>query len=96
MGRLRFGLCCAYPGMSCCVVDGGAAAVTELSAKGADRFVLDLRDNPGGLVQAGSEIARVFMGGDVTVVYTENRPDRPGETLDHITNKPTRKTTLRP
>jgi hypothetical protein len=28
-----------------------AAAVTELTAKGADRFVLDLRDNPGGLVQ---------------------------------------------
>jgi len=28
-----------------------AAAVKELTAKGADRFVLDLRDNPGGLVQ---------------------------------------------
>ena len=27
----------------------------------ADSFVLDLRDNPGGLVQAGVEIARLFL-----------------------------------
>lgn len=55
-----------------------AAALKSLRERGADRFVLDLRDNPGGLVQAGNEIARLFMGGDVTVVYTENRADRPG------------------
>eukprot|EP00238_Polyblepharides_amylifera_P011938 CAMPEP_0196592390 /NCGR_PEP_ID=MMETSP1081-20130531/72622_1 /TAXON_ID=36882 /ORGANISM="Pyramimonas amylifera, Strain CCMP720" /LENGTH=569 /DNA_ID=CAMNT_0041916077 /DNA_START=290 /DNA_END=2000 /DNA_ORIENTATION=- len=55
-----------------------AAALAALEAKGVDRFVLDLRDNGGGLVQAAQEIVRLFTGGDTTVVYTENRPDRQG------------------
>lgn len=46
-----------------------AAALTELQAKGADRFVLDLRDNRGGLVTEGIEVARLFLqAGDATIV----------------------------
>ena len=36
-------------------------AVEELRNQGAASFVLDLRDNPGGLLDAGVEIARLFL-----------------------------------
>ena len=50
-----------------------AKAVKELRKQGADAYILDLRDNPGGLVQAGVEIARLFLPADSTVAYTEGR-----------------------
>jgi len=36
-------------------------AVKDLTERGASRFVLDLRDNPGGLLTAGVDIARLFL-----------------------------------
>jgi len=50
-----------------------AKAVRDLRAQGADAYILDLRDNPGGLVQAGVEIARLFLPADSTIAYTEGR-----------------------
>lgn len=50
-----------------------ARAVQSLRAEGARSFVLDLRDNPGGLVQAGVEIARLFLPPETVVAYTEGR-----------------------
>ena len=50
-----------------------ASAVETLRARGAKSFVLDLRDNPGGLVQAGVEIARLFLPPSTVVAYTEGR-----------------------
>lgn len=47
-------------------------AVHHLEAQGAGGYVLDLRNNPGGLLQAGVEIARLWLG-QGTVVYTVNR-----------------------
>lgn len=41
-----------------------AAAVKRLEAQGAARFVLDLRDNRGGLVSEGIEVARLFLDGE--------------------------------
>ena len=49
------------------------SAVETLRARGATSFVLDLRDNPGGLVQAGVEIARLFLPPATAVAYTEGR-----------------------
>ena len=49
------------------------SAVEALRARGAKSFVLDLRDNPGGLVQAGVEIARLFLPPSTVVAYTEGR-----------------------
>ncbi|KAI5057086.1 hypothetical protein GOP47_0027101 [Adiantum capillus-veneris] len=48
-------------------------AMNKLTAAGATSFVLDLRNNPGGLVQVGVEIARLFLDKGDTVVYTVSR-----------------------
>jgi carboxyl-terminal processing protease len=47
-------------------------AVKTLDQQGAKSYILDLRNNPGGLLQAGIEIARLFMD-QGTIVYTVNR-----------------------
>ena len=67
----------------------------QLDAEGADYFVLDLRDNLGGLVPAGVEISRLFLGSDAPVVYTmtkggglQDRVPHPAPYQPPLTNKP--------
>lgn len=50
-----------------------AAAVSELLAKGATSFVLDLRGNRGGLVSEGAEVAALFLEKGSTVATTLGR-----------------------
>ena len=49
-----------------------ADAINRLEEQGADAYILDLRNNPGGLLQAGIEIARLWLD-EGTIVYTVNR-----------------------
>ncbi|HEY9700379.1 MAG TPA: carboxyl-terminal processing protease CtpA [Trichocoleus sp.] len=49
-----------------------ASAVKRMEQQGADAYILDLRSNPGGLLQAGIDIARLWLN-EGTVVYTVNR-----------------------
>lgn len=49
-----------------------AHSVNRLEKQGAKAFVLDLRNNPGGLLQAGIETARLWLE-DGTIVYTVDR-----------------------
>jgi len=49
-----------------------AHAIAQLEKQGADAYILDLRNNPGGLLQAGIEIARLWLDTG-TIVYTANR-----------------------
>jgi carboxyl-terminal processing protease len=49
-----------------------AHAISSLEKKGAAAYILDLRNNPGGLLQSGIEIARLWLNSG-TVVYTVNR-----------------------
>ena len=49
-----------------------AHGVSKLEQQGAEAYILDLRNNPGGLLQAGVEIARMWLD-DGTIVYTVNR-----------------------
>uniref|UniRef100_A0A2P2LXN6 PDZ domain-containing protein n=1 Tax=Rhizophora mucronata TaxID=61149 RepID=A0A2P2LXN6_RHIMU len=48
-------------------------AMNRLQDMGATYLILDLRDNLGGLVQAGIEIAKVFLNKGETVIYTVGR-----------------------
>nr|XP_043624478.1 carboxyl-terminal-processing peptidase 1, chloroplastic isoform X1 [Erigeron canadensis] len=48
-------------------------AMKRLQDMGASFFVLDLRDNLGGLVQEGIEIAKLFLNEGNTVIYTAGR-----------------------
>lgn len=47
-------------------------AIRELDGKGAKGYVLDLRDNPGGLLSSAVDVASVFVG-DGVIVRIEER-----------------------
>ncbi|KOP24053.1 carboxyl-terminal protease [Hapalosiphon sp. MRB220] len=49
-----------------------AHAINSLENQGASAYILDLRNNPGGLLQAGIEVARLWLNSG-TIVYTANR-----------------------
>ena len=49
-----------------------AHAIMDLDAQDAQAYILDLRNNPGGLLQAGIETARLWLD-QGTIVYTVNR-----------------------
>ncbi len=49
-----------------------AQAIQDLEQQGAVAYVLDLRNNPGGLLQAGIEVARLWLDRGV-IVHTVNR-----------------------
>jgi len=49
-----------------------AEAITTLESHNANGYVLDLRNNPGGLLQAGIQIARMWLP-DGVIVYTVDR-----------------------
>ena len=46
--------------------------LADLQKKGAKSLIIDLRDNGGGLVDSGTEIADVFLG-EGTITYLQNR-----------------------
>ena len=49
-----------------------AHTLTKLQQQGAQGYILDLRNNPGGLLQASIDIARLWLT-DGAIVYTVNR-----------------------
>jgi len=53
-------------------------ALADLEAQGANRYILDLRSNPGGLLQAGVEIAQLWLE-EGPIVYTVDRRGTLGE-----------------
>ncbi|KAH0464149.1 hypothetical protein IEQ34_006935 [Dendrobium chrysotoxum] len=56
-------------------------ALKNLLDYGVSYLVLDLRDNLGGLVQAGIEVAKLFLGKGETVIYTAGRDTEMQKTI---------------
>ncbi|MBI5150482.1 MAG: S41 family peptidase [Candidatus Omnitrophica bacterium] len=61
-------------------------ALDELTKQGADSLILDLRNNPGGLLNVAIDITEEFLGDGQTIVSTKGR--RPSQnTITRSTNK---------
>ncbi|MBI9072161.1 MAG: S41 family peptidase [Melioribacteraceae bacterium] len=56
-------------------------ALNSLRNKGLKKLVLDLRNNPGGLLSQAYSIADMFIDGDKLIVYTEGRRSEFNEKL---------------
>jgi carboxyl-terminal processing protease len=65
-------------------------AIKDLSKKNVAGFILDLRSNPGGLLFASAEIARMWLdkGGIVSTVDRQGVTDRLEAGRGKLTNKP--------
>lgn len=63
-------------------------ALVDLTSKGMKKLVLDLRNNPGGLLGQAQQVADLFIGGDKMIVYTEGRYDKFNEQLYASNNYP--------
>ncbi len=65
-------------------------AIRDLNAKQVDGFVLDLRGNPGGLLQASIEIARMWMDDGAIVRTVDRRGGSEENKANHtaLTNRP--------
>lgn len=50
--------------------------VEELEQQGMKRLLLDLRGNPGGVMEAAVDVADEFIGGSKKIVYTKGRNER--------------------
>jgi len=48
-------------------------AVKELDAKGANSFIIDVRNNPGGLLSEAINVSSIFLPANKIVVYTKDR-----------------------
>ncbi|KAK1282906.1 hypothetical protein QJS10_CPB22g01399 [Acorus calamus] len=48
-------------------------AIQEMGNQGVESYILDLRNNPGGLVKSGLDVAQIWLDGDETLVNTIDR-----------------------
>src|SRR5207253_1817382 len=48
-------------------------ALKNLKSKGMANLIVDLRNNPGGLLNVAVDVCRLFIGGNKLIVYTEGR-----------------------
>lgn len=51
-------------------------AISDLQQRGASRFILDIRNNGGGLVEAGVDTARLFLKGGSSVIEQQYRGEK--------------------
>ena len=64
-------------------VDELKGALSELNSNGMEALILDLRNNPGGLLTSAVDVASLFLEEGQLVVFTEGR--RPSQTTKYFT-----------
>ncbi len=62
--------------------DAVADAIRTLQGEGMHALVLDLRNNPGGLLRSAIEVAQHFLPRGALVVYTQGRDERQRQTFN--------------
>ncbi|KAK9837689.1 hypothetical protein WJX74_003090 [Apatococcus lobatus] len=60
-----------------------AAAISSLEEQGAQELVLDLRNNGGGIINGGVEVAQLFLNDGSTVVITQGARAPPQQMSTH-------------
>ncbi len=53
--------------------DSVSDAIKDLNAKGADSFIIDVRNNPGGLLTEAINVSSLFLPANKIIVYTKDR-----------------------
>lgn len=56
-------------------IESFEAAMKDLQQKGMNALILDLRFNPGGLLESAVSMAKLFIGNNELIVYTKGRKD---------------------
>ena len=70
-------------------IDDMQDAIADLEDRAVDGYVLDLRSNPGGLLEAGTAIAEMFLdGGTIVTLEDRDRVRRIVDRRDPLTDKP--------
>ncbi len=72
-------------GFSATTADEISAAVQDVGAQGAEAVVLDLRDNGGGLVEAGVDVVKLFAKAG-SMIIVQHQPDRADQVTRTLTN----------
>ncbi|MHB0987769.1 MAG: S41 family peptidase [Bellilinea sp.] len=72
-------------GFSATTADEISAAVQDVKAQGATAVILDLRDNGGGLVEAGVDVVKLFAKAGSTII-AQHQPDRADQVTRTLTN----------
>lgn len=67
-----------------------AKAIKDLKGKKADRWILDMRDNPGGFLETALDVAGFFIGDGDTVIVKERKDKEtyPGQLSDQYVDGP--------
>ena len=72
-------------GFSATTADEISAAIQDVEVQGASALVLDLRDNGGGLVEAGVDVVKLFAKAGSTII-AQHQPDRADQVTRTLTN----------
>ena len=72
-------------GFSATTADEISAAVQNVKAQGATALILDLRDNGGGLVEAGVDVVKLFAKAGSTII-AQHQPDRADQVTRTLTS----------
>jgi carboxyl-terminal processing protease len=61
--------------------------IFDFEKQGVKGLILDLRSNPGGLLESAKEVSELFLGRDTMIVYTESRIPKGNQKFKSISRR---------